>query len=50
MFLIILFLLLEGSFRKKRTCGLTRNMDLLGMKLDKKKINTFQYKIPSCLS
>ena len=39
MFLIISFLLLEGSSSKKRTRGLTRNLNLLGMKPDKKKKN-----------
>ena len=36
MFLILLFLLLEGSSSKKRTRGLMRNLDLLDMKLGKK--------------
>ena len=40
MFLIISFLLLESSSNKKRTRGLTCNMDLLGMKPGEKKINT----------
>ena len=50
MFFIISFLLLEGSSRKKRTRDLTHNLDLLGMKPGKKKINTIQYKRQSCLS
>ena len=37
MFLIILFLFLEGSFSKKRTRGPTHNLDLLGMKPGEKK-------------
>ena len=37
MFLIISFLLLEGSSRKKRTRGPTLNLGLLGMKLGEKK-------------
>ena len=37
MFLIISFLLLEGSSSKKRTRGPTRNLDLLGMKPEEKK-------------
>ena len=44
MFLIISFLLLKGSSSKKRTCGPTCNLDLLGMKPSEKKINTIQYK------
>ena len=36
MFLIILFLLLEGSSSKKRTRGPMSNLDLLDMKLGKK--------------
>ena len=37
MFLIISFLLLESSSNKKRTRGLTCNLDLLGMKPGEKK-------------
>ena len=50
MFLIISFLLLEGFSSKKRTRDPMRNLDLLSMNPEKKKINTFQYKRPSCLS
>ena len=44
MFLIISFLLLEGSSSKKRTRGQTRNLDLLGMKLYEKKLTHFNTK------
>ena len=44
MFLIISFLLLEGSSNKKRTCDPTRNLDLLGMKPDEKKSTQFNTK------
>ena len=43
MFLIISFLLLEGSSSKKRTRGPTRNLNLLGMKPDKKKKKSTQF-------
>ena len=39
-----LILTLEGSSSKKRTCGPTRNLGLLGMKLDKKKSTHFDSK------
>ena len=44
MFLIISLLLLEGSSRKKRTCGPMGNLDIFGMKLDKKKSTLFNTK------
>ena len=44
MFLIISFLLLEGSSSKKRTRGPMLNLDLLGMKLGKKKSTHFNTK------
>ena len=44
MFLIISFLLLEGSSSKKRTRGSTRNLDLLGMKPGEKKSTQFNTK------
>ena len=44
MFLIISFLLLELSSSKKMTHGLTRNLDLLGVKPDKKKSTHFNTK------
>ena len=44
MFLIISFLLLESSFSKKKTCDPTRNLDLLCMKLNKKKSTHFNTK------
>ena len=44
MFLIISFLLLEGSSSKKRKRGPTRNLDLLGMKPSEKKSTHFNTK------
>ena len=44
MFLIISILLLEGSSSKKRTRGLTHNLDFLGMKPDEKKSTHFNTK------
>ena len=44
MFLIISFLLLEGSSNKKRTRDPMRNLDLLGMKPDEKKSTQFNTK------
>ena len=44
MFLIISFLLLEGSSSKTRTHGPTCNLDLLGMKPDEKKSTHFNTK------
>ena len=44
MFLIISFLRLEGSSSKKRTCGLTCNLDLLSMKPGEKKLTYFNTK------
>ena len=44
MFLIISFLLLEGSSSKKMTRGPTCNLDLLGMKPDEKKSTHFNTK------
>ena len=44
MFLIILFLLLEGSSSKKMTHSPTCNLDLLGMKPGEKKLTQFNTK------
>ena len=44
MFLIISFLVLEGSSSKKRTRGPMRNLNLLGMKPNKKKSTHFNTK------
>ena len=44
MFLIISFLLLEGSSSKNMTRGPTRNLDLLGMKPGEKKSTHFNTK------